>query len=187
MCTDVLKFGSSSVLGADSKKLCTVKNDSAKHSQKGLSCGGANGYLYAGKFDVSSLSLNVRAKGAYNGSSKKPANKSGFASRKMSGSGFLASSTGQRGPAAPAALQDRLQDIFSTFTKLPEQITYLTEQEESRRKLQELAALRQGRVLGDSRVFRQTFVIRSYEVGPDGRTSIDTIVSLFQVHLILIF
>ncbi|CAM6103565.1 unnamed protein product [Calypogeia fissa] len=45
--------------------------------------------------------------------------------------------------------------------------------------LQALAGLRQASVIGDGKVFRQTFVIRSYEVGSDGKASMDTIVSLF--------
>ncbi|BBN02782.1 hypothetical protein MPTK1_2g18080 [Marchantia polymorpha subsp. ruderalis] len=49
-----------------------------------------------------------------------------------------------------------------------------------RRQLETLAALRQGRILGDSQIFRQTCVIRSYEVNAEGRTSVDTILSLFQ-------
>ncbi|CAM6099756.1 unnamed protein product [Calypogeia fissa] len=52
--------------------------------------------------------------------------------------------------------------------------------EERMKYLQALAGLRQGQVIGDGKVFRQTFVIRSYEVGSDGKTSMDTIVSLFQ-------
>ncbi|KAG6548060.1 hypothetical protein Mapa_010494 [Marchantia paleacea] len=51
-----------------------------------------------------------------------------------------------------------------------------------RRQLETLAALRQGRILGDSHIFRQTCVIRSYEVNAEGRTSVDTILSLFQVR-----
>lgn len=51
-----------------------------------------------------------------------------------------------------------------------------------RRQLETLAALRQGRILGDSQIFRQTCVIRSYEVNAEGRTSVDTILSLFQVR-----
>ncbi|CAM6129325.1 unnamed protein product [Calypogeia fissa] len=45
---------------------------------------------------------------------------------------------------------------------------------------QSLAGLRQGKVIGDGKVFRQTFVIRFYEGGSDGKTSMGTIVSLFQ-------
>lgn len=50
------------------------------------------------------------------------------------------------------------------------------------KSVEALAGLRQGTVIGDGKVYRQTFVIRSYEVGSDGKTSMDTIVSLFQVQ-----
>jgi hypothetical protein len=52
---------------------------------------------------------------------------------------------------------------------------------EELKALAKLAALRRGRIL-PSRVFRQTSVIRSYEVGSDGTTSINTLMSFFQVH-----
>lgn len=48
------------------------------------------------------------------------------------------------------------------------------------KKAQELAALRLGGALNESKIYRQTFVIRSYEVGSDGSAGMDMIVSLFQ-------
>lgn len=43
-------------------------------------------------------------------------------------------------------------------------------------------ALRQGRLVESRLVYRQTFVIRSYEVGADRTASIETLMNHFQVH-----
>lgn len=45
-----------------------------------------------------------------------------------------------------------------------------------------LNQLRQGRLVENKVVYRQTFVIRSYEVGADKTVSIDTFNNLFQVQ-----
>ncbi len=57
--------------------------------------------------------------------------------------------------------------------------------EENKRMQREMIALhrlRQGGFVEDSLMYRQIFVIRSYEVGADRTTSVQTIVSLFQVN-----
>lgn len=47
--------------------------------------------------------------------------------------------------------------------------------------MQPVDPFRQGRMLERGKVYRQTFVIRSYEVGADRTASIDTLTNLFQV------
>jgi hypothetical protein len=61
---------------------------------------------------------------------------------------------------------------------------------EKQRKLEEIAgktevpvdALRQGRLVEGKLVYRQTFVIRSYEVGADKTASVETLMNHFQVE-----
>ncbi len=58
----------------------------------------------------------------------------------------------------------------------------LEENKRMQREMIPLHRLRQGGFVEDSLMYRQIFVIRSYEVGADRTTSVQTIVSLFQVN-----
>jgi len=64
---------------------------------------------------------------------------------------------------ASVALAQRRHEEFSGKTEVP------------------VDALRQGRLVESSLVYRQTFVIRSYEIGADRTASIETMMNHFQV------
>lgn len=72
---------------------------------------------------------------------------------------------------ALAAENQRRHDVFSDKTEVP------------------VDALRQGRLVESRLVYRQTFVIRSYEIGADRTASIETMMNHFQVigHSVLSF
>jgi hypothetical protein len=66
---------------------------------------------------------------------------------------------------ASVALAQRRHEVFSGKTEVP------------------VDALRQGRLVESKLVYRQTFVIRSYEIGADRTASIETMMNHFQVPI----
>lgn len=54
--------------------------------------------------------------------------------------------------------------------------------EETGRDVPSHATLRMGRFVEERFVYRQTFMIRSYEIGPDKTATMETLMNLLQVN-----
>lgn len=73
-----------------------------------------------------------------------------------------------------------VQEASSTHAELKKPRILTQDAEKMRREMVPLHQLRQGGFVDNSLMYRQIFVVRSYEVGPDRLMSIREIFSLFQ-------